>query len=275
MSQFADRAASRLALEVTIMSVPLRILVIDDDPVMRELLEALLGYAGHHVEAVDSGIAALARLEAETGAKDEGTEAHYDVVLTDLHMPVLQGKELARRLLASRGPETVLVGMSGSSPTVEETHLLDEFLQKPFTPDQFEQALHRARTAARPASVEQPAEASAASDPTLDEAIFARLRNMLPAEQLRGLYILTLEDVHARVERMKAHVSEGDLEAAHSEAHAIKGSAGMVGARELHLVAAAAELATCIDFENFALACHRLRRMLDERLSTSGPVSKI
>jgi CheY-like chemotaxis protein len=251
------------------MSSPLRILVIDDDPVMRELLEALLGYAGHRVEVVDSGIAALARLESHT--------EHFDVVLTDLHMPVLQGKELAGRLLASREPETLLLGMSGSSPTEDETHLLDEFLKKPFTPEQFEQALLRARSTVASGThpvAAAPASKASVDDPILDETVFIRLSGMLPAEQLRGLYELTLDDIQGRLERMKAHAASGDTVALRAEAHAIKGGTGMVGARQIYALAARIETGDPFDFEIFTLACHRLRRMLDERLSTPAPASK-
>lgn len=243
------------------MSHSLRILVIDDDPVMRELLEALLGFSGHRIEAVDSGVAALARLASDPEP--------FDVVLTDLHMPVLQGKELARRLLETRGPSTLLVGMSGSSPSEEETQLLDEFLHKPFTPEQFEQALINARSHIKldPA----PAPDAPPADIILDEATFTRLAAMMPADQLRGLYTLTLDDVAARVERMRAAHAAGDPDTVHAEAHAIKGGCGMVGARELHHLGAQAESSDSIDFENFTLAAHRLRRMLDERLNQRAP----
>ena len=52
----------------------LRILVIDDDAVMTELLAAVLGMHGHDVVTAGSGEAALALLPSET----------FDVVLTDL-----------------------------------------------------------------------------------------------------------------------------------------------------------------------------------------------
>jgi CheY-like chemotaxis protein len=70
---------------------PRRILVVDDEPIIRETLAELLAEAGHDVTAAADGAAALARLEA-------GLEP--DVVLLDLMMPVMNGWELRRRMLA-------------------------------------------------------------------------------------------------------------------------------------------------------------------------------
>ena len=244
------------------MSDSLRILVIDDDPVMRELLEAVLGFAGHTVETVESGDIAVVQLEA-MGVRP-------DVVLTDLHMPGLQGHALASRLLGLRTPGTVLVGMSGSYPSEEEKRLLDYFLQKPFSPEQFEEALRVARTQ-RTGGPQAMAPEAADGTAVLDEAIFTRLAETLPNAQLRELYTLTLDDVQGRVTRMLDGAASGEIADVRREAHAIKGSCGMVGARELYSLAATTEGGTAADtmpLALFAPACERLKRMLDERLTS-------
>lgn len=240
------------------MSESLRILVIDDDPVMRELLEAVLGFAGHAVESVDSGEVALEQLEHESTPPD--------VVLTDLHMPGLQGQELAAKLQEMREPGTLLVGMSGSYPSEEETQLLDYFLQKPFTPEQFDEALRAAREGQHGRT--EPAHADG-EPAVLEETVFLRLTAAIPTEQLRDLYAMTLTDVEARLKRMQAALNAGDPKAMQQEAHSIKGACGMVGASELHVLATAAEKGTdagSARLAEFAPACERLRRMLDARL---------
>jgi CheY-like chemotaxis protein/HPt (histidine-containing phosphotransfer) domain-containing protein len=243
------------------MDRSLRVLVIDDDPVMRELLEALLQIAGHTPEIYESGETALLRLGDHSGPA-------FDVVLTDLHMPGIQGHELASALLAERFPQTVLVGMSGSFPSDDETRLLDELLQKPFTMAQFEQAVAKARDRRYTTTPTGSARAPDAA-PVLDEEIFGQLAALLPAAQLQGLYDLTVSDIQSRVERMRASLDAGDIGSVRSEAHAIKGGTGMVGARELAGMAAALEAGTAHDAEaldDFARASDRLRRMLNERL---------
>ncbi|MDE1160551.1 MAG: response regulator [Acidobacteriaceae bacterium] len=243
------------------MTQPLRILVIDDDPVMRELLEALLGIAGYLVETVSSGEGALLRM-------DEGTA--FEAILTDLHMPGIQGRELAARLLAVRPKGMVLLGMSGSFPTESEKELLDVFLQKPFTVEEFQAALESARQQLV-ASLRTPVERTS-SAVVLDEAVFARLLATLPADALRSVYRLTLDDVRERLVRMDVAVATGDRAALHREAHSIKGGCGMVGAAELYQLAATTEEGTASDtsaIAEFAAACQRLERILDEKFPVS------
>ena len=246
------------------MSNALRILVIDDDPVMRELLEAVLGFAGFAVESVDSGELAVETLEEAA--------VRPDVVLTDLHMPGLQGHALAQRLLELRAPGTLLVGMSGSYPSEEETRLLDFFLQKPFTPEQFADALDRARERQSNGEGTRSRRGGGTEDGpgVLNESVFARLAETVPAAQLRELYDLTLEDVQSRVQAMIAAAEAGDVAAIRRQAHAVKGGCGMVGAAELYHLAAVTEEGTAADtmpLGDFLPACARLKRMLDERLA--------
>jgi len=65
----------------------IRILLAEDDTVMREYLTRALQRSGYHVAAVDRGTAALPLLEAE----------RYDLLLTDIVMPEMDGIELAQR----------------------------------------------------------------------------------------------------------------------------------------------------------------------------------
>lgn len=66
------------------------ILLAEDDLVCRETFSAILQRAGHQVEVVNDGQAALDRLEESPGL--------FDIVITDHQMPRLNGLELAQRL---------------------------------------------------------------------------------------------------------------------------------------------------------------------------------
>jgi HPt (histidine-containing phosphotransfer) domain-containing protein len=80
---------------------------------------------------------------------------------------------------------------------------------------------------------------------------------------------MTLDDMRLRLDRMAAAAQRGDLADVRSEAHAIKGGCGMVGAFELQQLAAATEGGSALDtsaLADFTAACQRLQRMLDERL---------
>lgn len=65
----------------------IRILLAEDDDVMRQYLARALERSGYSVAAVDRGTAALPLLEAE----------RFDLLLTDIVMPEMDGIELARR----------------------------------------------------------------------------------------------------------------------------------------------------------------------------------
>jgi two-component system, cell cycle response regulator CpdR len=65
----------------------IRILLAEDDQVMREYLTRALERSGYAVSAVDRGTAAIPLLESE----------RFDLLLTDIVMPEMDGIELARR----------------------------------------------------------------------------------------------------------------------------------------------------------------------------------
>ena len=68
----------------------IRILLAEDDATMRAYMARTLERSGYGVAAVESGIAALELLERES----------FDLLLTDIVMPVLDGIELAQRASA-------------------------------------------------------------------------------------------------------------------------------------------------------------------------------
>jgi len=116
----------------------IRILLVDDERVVREVLALLLISLGHTVVAVASGAEALARLEAAEP---------YDLVLTDLVMPGLGGWELVRRI-RERWPTLPVGVMSGNHDSLAERRVpVDVTLTKPVFVDTLRAEL--ARLAAR------------------------------------------------------------------------------------------------------------------------------
>lgn len=79
-----------------------RILLAEDDAPMRAYLERALQNAGYHVSAVDRGTAAIPLLEAE----------HFDLLLSDIVMPEMDGIELAQRCNAI-SPSTKVMFITG------------------------------------------------------------------------------------------------------------------------------------------------------------------
>ena len=130
--QTARRPAPRAA--VTPDDEAPTILVVDDEPAIRDIASRILRRAHYTVLTAPDGPSAL-RLASE----HPGT-IHY--LLTDVVMPHMPGNELARRLTEIR-PTTRVLYMSGyaepmlANGTSTQVRLLD----KPFTPDQLLTAL--------------------------------------------------------------------------------------------------------------------------------------
>jgi CheY-like chemotaxis protein len=115
------------------------ILLVEDEPDLRELTQMVLSERGYTV------IGAHSPAEAERLAGKNGTEIH--LLLTDVVMPGISGRELARRL-TGRFPNLRVMYMSGYTYNViAEDGTLEEgmsFLQKPFTPQALSEKVREA-----------------------------------------------------------------------------------------------------------------------------------
>jgi CheY-like chemotaxis protein len=114
---------------------PAKVLLVEDDPDIRVCTASMLSDLGYTVtETGDSG-EALAQLNAQA----------FDVLVTDLSMPGMQGNELAARAL-SRHPSMRIVIASGYDPN-ESTRRIDHavFLRKPYDTEALKVALEGSR----------------------------------------------------------------------------------------------------------------------------------
>jgi CheY-like chemotaxis protein len=104
------------------------VLLVEDEPGVRAIGKDLLEFHGYKVLEAENGVRAL-----EVEARHKGP---IHLLLTDVVMPLMGGRELAERL-SSRRPETRILFVSGfTDDTVVRHGVLDEgvaFLQKPFT----------------------------------------------------------------------------------------------------------------------------------------------
>jgi CheY-like chemotaxis protein len=112
------------------------VLVVEDEDALREVTERILLRAGYTVLTAPDGVAALRR----AGAYPD----RIDVLLTDVIMPGMLGKDVAEAIVAER-PETRVLFMSGYAQPVLTTHGTlgadVHLLEKPFTSAELMQAL--------------------------------------------------------------------------------------------------------------------------------------
>jgi len=112
------------------------ILLVEDEGPLRHMLQETLSQAGYRVLEANDGTDAIRKWERQAGS--------IDLLLTDVVMPLVNGRQLARRL-ASVAPQMRVIYMSGYADDVIAYHgILDEatnLVQKPFSPNALLQKL--------------------------------------------------------------------------------------------------------------------------------------
>ncbi len=99
----------------------LRILFVDDEDMLREVVSMMLTSEGHRCETATNGREALGKIERQT----------FDVVLTDRCMPEMNGNQLAERIKLIR-PEMPVIMLSGVGEFMAECPVgVDLLLNKP------------------------------------------------------------------------------------------------------------------------------------------------
>ena len=105
-----------------------RILVVDDEPMVRAVTSKLLRLKGHTVEEAEGGPQALDRI---------GDAPPFDLVITDLSMPEMSGRELAAAI-RERQPELPIMLLTGDTDAQAEGVDVSAVVKKPFQLDALE-----------------------------------------------------------------------------------------------------------------------------------------
>ncbi len=219
----------------------LLVLVAEDHPVNRQYMAALLDKLGHQAHFTANGE------EAVQAAQEQS----FDLVLMDLHMPVLDGLGATRaiRALPNRTAATVpIVALTADALELTRQRCLvagmNDFLTKPVSQDKLASSLRRLfgsavidGTASPVASGLHTAEPADGS-PVIDERALHRALQTLPRERLARLIDAYLNQGPHTVERLRAAVRDAQPLELRVNAHAAKGAALNLG---LSALAATAE----------------------------------
>jgi two-component system, sensor histidine kinase len=237
---------------------PRRILVAEDVEVNREILRRGLGRVGHDVVFACDGAEAVQLAERE----------RFDLVLMDVHMPVMDGIEATRRIrrLANGNARIPVLALTANVMAQERERYfaagMDDCLTKPIDWDHLLHAIARygersgsarvnpdaADAGSGPADAAQGNEAAAATaagappdaaadlPPLVDDAAQARLVEMASREHLAEWLELGLASYDSGCAAIAAAAADANI--ARSEAHRIKGSAGTLGLARLQVAAA-------------------------------------
>ncbi len=105
-----------------------KVLIVEDDPSVRNFTARALTAAGHRIETAEDGLEGLGKIEEAKGA--------FDLVLSDIRMPAMDGIEMARAA-SNAFPQLRLLLMTGFADQRERTAELEGtvtgVVDKPFT----------------------------------------------------------------------------------------------------------------------------------------------
>jgi signal transduction histidine kinase len=226
---------------------PLQVLVAEDHAVNRQYMAALLESLGHEAHFTANGQEAVDAIRARFGGRHGGS---FDLVLMDLHMPVLDGVGATRAIRALPDPAAATVPIvaltADAFPETRDRCLvagMNDFLTKPVSPPKLAASLRRLFGAAGahelPAAPPPPPPlAPAGSPPLLDPAAVALALQAMPKDRLAAMIHGFLDQGPQTVARLRAAVRDAEALELRVNAHAARGAALNLG---LAALAATAE----------------------------------
>jgi signal transduction histidine kinase/CheY-like chemotaxis protein/HPt (histidine-containing phosphotransfer) domain-containing protein len=224
---------------------PLVILLAEDNKVNQMVALGLLKPAGHQIDVVETGADAVT-------AVDWGKKT-YDLVLMDMHMPVMDGIEATRRIRALTAPKNAvpIIATTAGAMAEEVQRCLDagmnDYVGKPINPEQLTQAILRTLgpDAASGEVDAQPAGAPsidvgarlAEGDEAFDESVIASLEDQLGRDMVRELVEEYRSSAGELVRRIDAARASGNFKELGDAAHTLKSSSGSLGLKRLFRLA--------------------------------------
>jgi two-component system, sensor histidine kinase len=235
----------------------LRVLVADDHPVNSQYLSTVLSKMGHIAGTCENGLQAVQRLQTDT----------FDVILMDLHMPVMDGISATRavRKLGSNAAATKIIMVSADILNDTRQSALeagvDGFIAKPVQED----ALRKALALCHPAVPTRPgdlaplmdtpsASATRAASPAtacVDMEAYLDFVDLMPPETVRKQLLTLFGTEHNDITAIGVALSAHNRAEAGRLAHQLKGVCMLMGLTALARILATVEKAALATQEAF------------------------
>ena len=205
---------------------PLRILVVDNSAIHRDLAKAILARAGHDVEAAANGSDGVRLADAED----------FDVILMDMRMPEMNGLDAVRKIRALQGRRRAVPIIAITADALDADReeyrrvgLVDQ-LPKPFTAADLLAIIARVVRRHAPASGVPIRPLVAANEtPLLDAGTLARFADAIGREGTVHHLTELSDSIAALLERLCEDDCSADPEILAKLAHVIVGDAGQLG----------------------------------------------
>ncbi len=225
-----EATIDRKSLEAPRGVLPRRVLLVEDNPVNQRVATELLGRRGHSVEVATNGKEAVEAIATQS----------FDLVLMDVHMPVMDGLT-ATRIIRDRehgsGQHLPIIALTAGA-TVEDRENsqsagMDSFVTKPFRAEELIQAVEGVAAAA---PTELVPEADLQSQPVSDDEPCLdwedALRKLEGDEDfLRELAEMFLAQYPGLLTTVEEALANGEGDELARAAHALKGSSQVIGGK--------------------------------------------
>lgn len=258
-----------------VISHPYHVLVIEDNKTNQFIAQTILEQAGFRVSLADNG---------ETGYElFQAQQRDVDLILMDLHMPVMNGYEAAG-LIRQLNPSIPIIAMTADAITGVEEQCrqagINYYISKPFDPEQFASVILNVLQPldgnASPTVPKQAADfEEEGSEPILDEEQGIKLLGNNPE-----LYLMVLKEFYHENQDVLEYLASSITERRYRDSvqivHKIKSSSGNIGAKRL--IKTASELQTRLEqgnpseieapYRQFVKACADLFNTLRTKISS-------
>jgi len=237
------------------------ILVVEDSYPNQLLITKVLERECYMVNLAENGKQALAAMEKN----------HYDLVLMDISMPVMDGLDATRAIRALEGPDSRTIIIALTAHAIEENRArcleagMDDYLTKPVDVTQLLDCIGRwldgiGERRKKPREQRRELAADPEALPVFKSAVLDKLVADTSGDVVIRIVDLFLQDAVASLPNLERHLSEGEMEALRFGAHSLKGAAGSCGG--LRLQSEFKELEFAARAEDSAAASAALERVL-------------
>ncbi len=248
-------------------SAPLRILVAEDNEFNIALLQELLRRRGHQVEVARDGRSALDLALAPEHA--------CDLMLLDLHMPELDGFQVARAIRdheQSTNRHLPIIALTARSSAQDRERCIavgiDDFLSKPIETEELWAAVERLIPRWSPADDRSARVESKLLDP---RAILRACDGQ--ASLLDKLLVVFRESLPSHLARVRTALGAGDFGSLREAAHGLAGTVGIFSTVTSDIALTLEDEAVGQDLENSAALVERLVSMCDALLAETATLS--
>jgi CheY-like chemotaxis protein len=217
--------------------LPLKILIAEDNLINQELAMAMLIKMGYQPDVVDNGLAVLEALQVE----------HYDLLLLDVQMPEMDGLETADYLvnhwheLHTGYERPTIVAMTASAMQGDREMCLragmDDYISKPIMMDSLQRTIEK--WAVSNISEEVADERvvvkveKTQNSSVIDRAAIRNLEQINPKLIGRMIHLFTAEEAPALLQNLRQAIANHDSKEVSYNAHTLKGSSNILGAKAL------------------------------------------